>query len=92
LIALPAQAELAAISLAEWSPEIVDEAVEIAGEIVRQVQSARTSSDFAPSGERPMGDDPLLLAVHGIGMRGLAQAGPTAADTTTDVPVGGGAS
>jgi hypothetical protein len=48
--------------------------------------------DFAPSGKPPMGDDPLLLAVHGIGMRGLAQAGPTAADTTTDVPVGGGAS
>jgi inactivated superfamily I helicase len=92
LIALPAQAELAAITLAEWSPEIVDEAVEIAGEIVHQVQSARTMHDFAPSGKPPMGDDPLLLAVHGIGMRGLAQAGPTAADTTTDVPVGGGAS
>jgi hypothetical protein len=78
--------------LAEWSPEIVDEAVEIAGEIVHQVQSARTMHDFAPSGERPMGDDPLLLAVHGIGMRGLAQSGPTASDTTTSVPMGGGAS
>jgi hypothetical protein len=75
LIALPAQAELAAITLAEWPLDIVDEAVEIAGKIVHQVQSARTSSDFAPSGERPMGDDPLLLAVHGIGMRGLAVGG-----------------
>jgi hypothetical protein len=75
LIALPAQAELAAITLAAWAPEVVDEAIKRASEVVHEVQSKRTAGDFAPSGKRPMGDDPLLMAVHGIGMRGLAVGG-----------------
>jgi len=91
LIALPAQADLARIKLAGWTPAQLDEAVDLAGRIVAQVKAARTPADFAPSGKPPLGDDPLVEAMHGIGIRGLAPLAPCDAVATSIATAAGGA-
>ncbi len=91
LIALPAQPDLAAIQLADWSQDQLNEAVEVAARIVTEVKAARSPADFAPSGKAPLSDDPLVQAMHGIGIRGLAPAAPPDAAPATHVATVGGA-
>ncbi len=92
LIALPAQPDLARIQPAEWSQDQLDEAVKIAAEIVAEVKAARTPADFAPSGKPPLGDDPLVQAMHGLGIRGLARVMPTdAVSSPAPATIGGAA-
>jgi len=92
LIALPAQPDLARIQLADWSQDQLNEAVDVAARIVAEVKAARSPADFAPSGRAPLSDDPLIQAMHGIGIRGLApNAPPDAVSTTHAATVGGAA-
>ena len=92
LIALPAQPDLAGIQLADWSQDQLNEAVDIAAIIVAEVKAARSPADFAPSGKPPLSNDPLVLAMHGIGIRGVApMASSDDAPTTQATTVGGAA-
>jgi hypothetical protein len=91
LIALPAQPDLAAIQLADWSQDQLNEAVEVAARIVTEVKAAQRPADFAPSGKAPLSDDPLVQAMHGIGIRGLAPSAPPDAVPATHAETVGGA-
>jgi RecB family exonuclease len=92
LIALPAQPDLARIQLAGWSQDQLDEAVVAAAGIVAEVKAARSPADFVPSGKPPLGDDPLVQAMHGVGIRGLApNAPPNAVPATHAATIGGAA-
>ncbi|MBM4052361.1 MAG: hypothetical protein FJ270_06440 [Planctomycetes bacterium] len=91
LVALPAQPDLAQINLAEWSEDQLAEAVDMAATIVAKVKAAQSADDFVPSGKPPLSDDPLVQAMHGIGVRGLAPAAPDAAAATQDATMIGGA-
>lgn len=91
LIALPAQPDLAQIKVADWSTDQLDEAIEVARSIVALVKAARTPADFAPSGKPPLSDDPLVQAMHGIGIRGIAPLSPREADAASVPATVGGA-
>ena len=92
LIALPAQPDLAGIQLTDWSQDQLNEAVDVAAIIVAEVKAARSPAEFAPSGKPPLGDDPIVEAMHGIGIRGVAPtAAPNDALATQATTVGGAA-
>ena len=91
LIALPAQPDLARIQLADWSQDQLTEAFDVASTIVADVKAARSPADFAPSGKPPLSDDPLVEAMHGIGIRGSVPDAATDGAPDTYVAAVGGA-
>ncbi len=70
IVALPADPALTAFHEADWDSDALHDAVVLASDIVGRVQRG----DFTPSDTAPMSSDPLLLALHGHGVRGLSEA------------------